>query len=56
MAGCTQTQKINFHNDTKSDAMIEYFKSRGITKDVLEVEKIVTVSAYGESIGLAFSI
>ena len=50
-------KKINFHNDTKSDAMVEYFKSRGITKDVLEVEKIVTVSAYGKDwIAFPYSI
>ncbi len=41
-------QAVRFHNDMKSDAMVDYFKSRGITKDVLESEKIVTVSAYGK--------
>ena len=41
-------QAVRFHNDNKSDAMIEYFKLRGISKDVLESEKIVSYSAYGK--------
>lgn len=41
-------QAVRFHNDMKSEAMVKYFKSRGISKDVLESEKIVTVIAYGK--------
>ena len=39
---------VRFHNDNKSEAMVNYFKSRGISQDVLESERVVTYSAYGK--------
>ena len=39
---------VRFHDDKRSEAMINYFISRGISKDVLESEQIVSYSAYGK--------